>query len=118
MVPKIRYTTALHSLLHNNIAACRGKTIGLLFWPKNYEQPASSNAFRNGVQIRFFDLAKYLGALVNDSLKHHDDIQRHVKSLYCAINKFRGSGVTDRGASCLLGRLNVKIGPLLSLFLY
>jgi len=102
----------------NEIAFNCKKTFGLLFWPKNYEQPASSNAFRNGVQIRFFDQAKYLGVLVNDSLKHDDDMQRQVKSLYCAINKFRGSGVTDRGASCLLGRLNAKIGPLFSLFLY
>jgi len=39
------------------------------------------------------------------------------KLLYCAVNKLRGNGVTDRGVNCLLGRLNIKTGPLLSLFL-
>ena len=72
------------------------KTIGLLFWHKNNEQPAPSNDFRNGVQIRFFDQAKYLGVLVNASLNDEDDIQRQVKLLHCAVNKLRGSGVTDR----------------------
>jgi len=47
--------------------------------------------------MRFFDQAKYLDVLVNDSLKDDDDdIQRQVKLLYCAVNKLRGSGVTDR----------------------
>ena len=34
----------------------------------------------------------------------------------CAVNKLRGSGVTDRGASRFHGRLNVKIGPYLTQF--
>jgi len=46
--------------------------------------------------IRFFDQAKYLGVLVNASLNDEDDIQRQVKLLHCAVNKLRGSGVTDR----------------------
>ena len=37
------------------------KTVGVLFSPKNYKQPAPLNVFRNGVQMRCFDQAKYLG---------------------------------------------------------
>jgi len=58
--------------------------------------------FLNGVQIRFFDQAKYLGGWVNASLRNDGDIQRQVKSLYCAVNKLRGRGVIDRGANCTL----------------
>ena len=72
----------------------------------------------NGVQIRFFDQAKYLSVLLNASLKDDDDIQRQVKSLYCALNKHRGSGVAGSGTNRLPGRLNVKIKNPLSLFPY
>jgi len=34
---------------------------------------------------------KYLGVWINASLKDDDDIQRQVKSLYCAANKLRGT---------------------------
>ena len=34
---------------------------------------------------------EYLGVWVNPSLKDDDDIQRQVKSLYCATNKLRGT---------------------------
>jgi len=34
---------------------------------------------------------KYLGVRINASLKDDDDIQRQVKSLYCAANKLRGT---------------------------
>jgi len=57
-----------------------------------------------------------LDVWLNASLKHDDDIQRQVKLLYCAVNKLRGSGVTDRGANCLPGRLNAKIGSYLAYF--
>jgi len=56
-----------------------------------------------------------LGICLNASLKDDGDIQKQVKSLYCAANKLRGSGgVTDRGANRFPGRLNVKIGPYLA----
>jgi len=38
-----------------------------------------------------FDQVKYLGVRINASLKDDDDIQRQVKSLYCAANKLRGT---------------------------
>jgi len=62
-------------------------------------------------------VTEYPGVLVNASLKGDGDIQRQVKLLFCAVNKLRGNSVTHRGVSCLPGRLNVKSGPLLSLFL-
>ena len=34
---------------------------------------------------------KYLGVWINALLKDDDDIQRQVKSLYCAANKLRGT---------------------------
>jgi len=37
------------------------KTIGALFCPKKYKQPAPSNAFLNGVRVQFFHQVKYLG---------------------------------------------------------
>ena len=67
------------------------KTIGVLFCPKKYKQPAPSNVFLNGVRVQFFDQVKYLGVWINASLKDDVDIQRHVKSLYCAANKLRGT---------------------------
>ena len=67
------------------------KTIGVLFCPKKYKQPAPSNAFLNGVRVKFLDQVKYLGVWINASLKDDDDIQRQVKSLYCAANKLRGT---------------------------
>ena len=51
---------------------------------------------------------KYLRVLLNASLKNDDDIQRQVKSLYCAANKLRGtfdqcsSTVKKKFISCLL----------------
>ena len=65
------------------------KTIGVLFCPKKYKQPAPSNVFLNGVRVQFFDQVKYFGVWINASLKDDDDIQRQVKSLYCAANKLR-----------------------------
>jgi len=51
---------------------------------------------------------KYLGVWMNASLKDDDDIQRQVKSLYCAANKLRGTfdqcspAVKNTVISCLL----------------
>jgi len=67
------------------------KTIGVLFCPKKYKQPAPSNVFLNGVRVQSFDQVKYIGVWINASLKDDDDIQRQVKSLYCAANKLRGT---------------------------
>jgi len=67
------------------------KTIGVLFCPKKYKQPAQSNVFLNGVRVQFLDQMKYLGVWINASLKDDDDIQRQVESLYCAANKLRGA---------------------------
>ena len=58
------------------------KTIGVLFCPKKYKQPAPSNVFLNRVRVQFLDQVKYLGVWINASLKDDDDIQRPVKSLY------------------------------------
>jgi len=55
------------------------KTIGVLFCPKKYKQPAPSNVFLNGVRAQFFDQVKYRGVWINASLKDDDDIQRQVK---------------------------------------
>ena len=66
------------------------KTI-VLFCPKTYKQRAPSNVFLNGVRVQFLDQVKYLGVWINASLKDDDDIQRQVKSLYCAANKLRGT---------------------------
>ena len=75
---------------HEIIFNCN-KTIGVLFSPKKYKQPAPSNVFLNGVRVQFLDQVKYLGVWINASLKDDDDIQRQVKSLYCAANKLRGT---------------------------
>ena len=56
------------------------KTIGLLFCPKKYKQPAPSNVFLNGVRVQFFDQVKYLGVWINAPLKDDDDIQRQRRS--------------------------------------
>jgi len=67
------------------------KTIGVLFCPKKYKQPAPSNVFLNAVRVQFLDQVKYLRVWINASLKDDDNIQRQVKSLYCAANKLRGT---------------------------
>jgi len=80
---------------HNNtnfsVSINCNKTIGAHFCSKKYEQPAPSNVFLNGVRVQFFDQVKYLGVWINASLKDDDDIQRQVKSLYCAASKLRGT---------------------------
>jgi len=43
------------------------------------------------VRVQFFDQVKYLGVLLNASLKDDADIKRQVKSPYCAANKLRGT---------------------------
>jgi len=70
---------------HEIIFSCN-KTIGVLFCPKQYKQPAPSNVFLNGVRVQFVNQVKYLGVWINASLKDDDDIQRQVKSPYCAAN--------------------------------
>ena len=52
------------------------KTIGVLFCPKKYKQPAPSKVFLNGVRVQFLDQVKYLGVWINASLKDDDAIQR------------------------------------------
>jgi len=63
------------------------------FCPQNYQQPAPSNVFLEKKRVQFFDQVKYLGVLLNTSLKDDDDIQRQVKLLYCAANKLRSPAV-------------------------
>ena len=75
---------------HEIIFNCN-KTIGVLFCPKKYKQSAPSNVFLNGVRVQFLNQVKYLGVWINGSLKDDDDIQRQVKSLYCAANKLKGT---------------------------
>jgi len=83
------------------------KTIGVLFCPKKYMQPAPSNVFLNGARVQFFDQMN-LGVWMNASLKDDDDIQRQMKSLYCAANKLRSTfdqcspAVKKHSISCLL----------------
>ena len=67
------------------------KTIGALFFPKKYKQPAPSNVFLNGARVQFFDQVKYLGVCINASLKGDDGMQRQMKPLFCAANKLRGT---------------------------
>jgi len=45
------------------------KTIGVLFCPKKYKQPAPSNVFLNDVRVQFLHQVKYLGVWRNASLK-------------------------------------------------
>ena len=77
------------------------KTIGVLFCPKKYKQPAPSSVFLNRVRVQFLDQVKYLGVWINASLKDDDDIQRQVKSLYCAANKLRGTFYQCSTAYCM-----------------
>jgi len=73
---------------HEIIFNCNN-TIGVLFCPKKYKQPAPSNVSLNGVRVQFLNQVKYLGVWIKASLKDDDDIQRQVKSLYCTANKLR-----------------------------
>jgi len=57
------------------------------FLSKKYKQPIPSNDFLNGVRVQIFHQVKYLGVLLNASVKDGDDTQGQVKSLYCAANK-------------------------------
>ena len=75
---------------HEIICNCN-KTIGVLFCPKKFKQPAPSNVFLNGARVQFFDQVKYVGVWINASMKDDDDILGQVKSLYCAANKLRGT---------------------------
>ena len=75
---------------HENTFNCN-KTIGVLFCPKKFKQPAPSNVFLNGARVQFFDQVKYVGVWINASMKDDDDILGQVKSLYCAANKLRGT---------------------------
>jgi len=45
------------------------KTIGALFRPKKYKQPAPSNVFLNCVRVQSFDQMKYLRVWINTSLQ-------------------------------------------------
>ena len=74
---------------HEIVFNCN-ETSGVGFCPQKYKQPAPSNVFLNGVHVQLCNQVKYVGALLNASLKDYDDIQRQVKSLYCAANKLRG----------------------------
>ena len=67
------------------------KTIGVLYCPKKYKQPAPSIFFLNCVRMQFLDQVKYLDVWINASLNDDDDIQRQVISLYRAANKLRGT---------------------------
>ena len=61
----------------DEIAFNCNKTIGVLLCPKKYKQPAPSNVFLNGLRVQFSNQVKYLGVLLNASLKDHDDgVQR------------------------------------------
>jgi len=82
------YYTAEHKLAFN----CN-KTIGVISAPKIIKNHVPSNVFLNGVCVQFFEQVKYLGVLLNSTLKDDDGIQRQVKviSLYYAANKFRGT---------------------------
>ena len=74
----------VETMLLNTKSLNCNKTIGVLFCPKKYQQPAPSNVFLNGVHVQFFDQVKYLGVWINASLKDDDDIQRQAKSLLCS----------------------------------
>jgi len=67
------------------------KTTGVPFCPKKYKQPAPSNVFLNGVRVQLFNQVKHLGVWINASLKDDNNIQRQVKSLWCAANKLKGT---------------------------
>ena len=52
------------------------QSMGVLFCPKKYKQPAPSNVFLNGARVQFLNQVKYLGVWINASLKDDDDIFR------------------------------------------
>jgi len=56
-------------------------TIGVLFCPKKYKQPASSYVFLNGAHVQFFDYVKYLDVWTNASLKDDDDIEKSYETI-------------------------------------
>jgi len=94
-------------IAEHEIAFNCNKTIGVSFCPQRYNQPAPSNIFPNGVNVQFSDQVKYLCILLNASLKDDNDIQRQVKSLYCAANKLRStfaqcSTAVKNTTACLL----------------
>jgi len=51
----------------HEIAFNCNKTIGVLFRPQNYKQPAPLNFFLDSVRSQFFDQVKYLRMLLNPS---------------------------------------------------
>jgi len=65
----------------------------VFFLPPKLSTTCSIKRFSEKKRVQFFDQVKYLGVLLNASLKDDDDIQRQVKLLYCAANKLRSPAV-------------------------
>jgi len=76
-------------LLNTKSLLIATKEVGF-FCPKMCEEPAPSNVFWR-CACTIFDQVKHLRVWIYASLKDDDDIQRQVKSLYCAANKLRGT---------------------------
>jgi len=80
-------------------------TIGIFVSPKKYKQPATSNIF-HCVRVQFSEQINCLGVLLYARLKDNDEIQRQVKSVYCAANKLR-----DTFAQCSPAVSNTLFRP-------
>ena len=78
------FTNKRMMILENSI----GFQLVFFFAPKIWT--TYSNCFSERYTSTIFDQVKYIGVLLNASLKD-DDIQRQVKSIYCAANKFRST---------------------------
>jgi len=75
-------------LLNTKLPLIVTKQLVLFFALKKY---CSIKFFLNNVRVQFSDQVTHLGVWLNASLKGDDDIQKQVKSLYCAANKLRGT---------------------------
>ena len=65
------------------------KTVGMVFDCKTHKCLQQPHICINNHRIDFVDRVKYLGVILQCSLKDDADIQRQIKSLYCAANRLR-----------------------------
>ena len=65
------------------------KLFGMLFAPKNFNLSSSPKILIDNSEISFVQSVKYLGLHINSDLNDDIDIQRQVKSPYCAANKLK-----------------------------
>lgn len=91
--PQYKYLQRLPTVCCDHAAEqvhfIRSKKVCVDFPPKMYKQPAASGV--SLIVAKFAEQVKYHSLLLHASLKDDSDIQRQVKSLYCAANKIKGT---------------------------